>query len=96
MVFVAQYDPTKQVLTIYGTTPGATIVYNGTPLVPPPTATPTNTPPPSATPTITETPKPVVVAPRPTQPPAPQISEAALRGKIVFKSTRDGGDYPNS
>ncbi|MGB8644904.1 MAG: hypothetical protein WCF84_06685 [Anaerolineae bacterium] len=97
MVFVAQYDPTSQVLTIYGTTPGATIIYNGTPLVPPPTPTPTNTPLPTDTPTITNTPPPVVVAPRPPPPPAaPQASQGALRGKIMFKSSRDGGFYPNS
>ena len=92
---VAAFDPTSQVLTIYGTTPGATIVYAGTPLVPP-TPTLTNTPAPTDTPAPTNTPAPRVYVPQPTRTPAVPVTEAALHGKIMFKSSRDGGFYPNS
>lgn len=95
--FIAQYDPTTQVLTIFGTTPGATIVYAGTPLLPPPTATVTDTPAPTDTPTPTNTlPPPPPAAPRPTRTPAQTVTEAGLNGKIIFKTDRDGGFYPNS
>lgn len=93
---VAQYDATAQVLTIFGVTPGATIVMGGTPLLPPPTPTATDTPAPTETATATNTPVPRVFVPRPTIPPTVAITAASLRGKIVFKSARDGGFYPSS
>ncbi len=97
MNIVASFDATKQVLTIYGTTPGATIVLGGTPLLPPPTATATNTPAPTDTPLPTNTRVPQVVAPSATAvPPPPPVNAETLRGKIVFKSTRDGGFFPNN
>ncbi len=97
MNIVASFDPTKQILTIYGTTPGATIVVGGTPLLPPPTATATDTPAPSNTPWPTYTRPPQTVAPSATSTPAPAIVNAAtLTGKIVFKSARDGGSYPDN
>ncbi len=94
---VAQYDPTAQVLTIYGVTPAATVVLGGTPLLPPPTPTQTSVPLPTNTLPPRPTPKPQVVAPKPTavpQQPAQPVNAAALAGKILFKSTRDGGSYP--
>lgn len=93
---VAQFDATARVLTIYGITPGATIVYAGTPLLPPPPPTQTNTPAPTETSSPTSTPPPRVVVPRPTLAPTVPITAAALRGRIVFKSSRDGGSYPVS
>jgi WD40-like Beta Propeller Repeat len=101
---VAAFDPTRRVLTIYGITPGATIVMGGTPLLPPPpppaTDTPTLTsasaPTDTNTPAPTSTPPPRVVVPQPTRTPAVQVSAAALHGKIIFKSARDGGAYPSS
>lgn len=92
IVIVAQLDPTRQVLVIYGTTPGATVMMGGTPLPLPPSPTPTVTPsvtpttPPTLTPSITPTrgPRP------PTQTPI-SYSRGVLVGKIMFKSTRNGG-----
>jgi hypothetical protein len=92
---VAQYDATSQVLTIYGITPGATIVLGGTPLLAPPTATATETPAPTDTPLPTNTPVPQVFVPRPTLIPTVPITAASLRGKIIFKTARDGGVYPS-
>lgn len=95
LTFISRYDPTTNVLTIYGITPGATVVYLGTPLVPvaPPTATPrpTDTATVSPTPTVT---RPVVV--QPTRTPTVVVSAVGLRGKILFKTDRDGGTYPNT
>lgn len=94
IVIIAQLDPTRNVLTIYGTTPGATVVMGGTPLPLPPTPTFTFTPPPSDTPSPTRL---VTRAPLPTRgprsptPPPISYTSAALRGKILFKSLRDGG-----
>ncbi len=94
---VAAFDPTSQVLTIYGTTPGATVVLGGTPLLPPPTPTETATLPPTETPMPTNTLAPVAYAPRPTRTPQPPaVTADTLRGKIMFKTTRDGGAYPTS
>lgn len=93
---VAAFDPTSQILTIYGTTPGATIVLGGTPLSVPPTATATNTSLPTNTSVPTKAPAQVNV-PRPTSPPpAPAVTIDNLRGKIIFKTDRDGGFFPNS
>lgn len=92
IIIVAQLDPTTQVLTIYGTTPGATVVMGGTPLPLPPSPTPTVTP--SATPTDAPTLTPSIV---PTHRPAPptgtpiSYSRAGLAGKIMFKTLRGGG-----
>ncbi len=93
---VAAFDPTSQVLTIYGTTPGATVVLGGTPLLPPPTPTEIPTLPPTETPQPTNTSAPRVFVPRPTSTTAAVVDAAALRGKIIFKSTRDGGAFPTS
>ena len=93
---IAQYDATTQILTIYGITPGATVVLGGTPLLPPATATATNTLAPTETPTPTETLTPQVFVPRPTHVPTVPVTAASLHGKIVFKSGRDGGIYPSS
>lgn len=92
MVIIAQLDPTRQVLTIYGVTPGATVVMGGTPLPLPPTPTPTFTDLPTATASVTPTranTRPPATR-RPTEAPISYTS-AALRGKILFKSTREGG-----
>jgi hypothetical protein len=93
---IAQFDPTRQILTIYGITPGATVVMGGTPLLPPPTATATNTSAPTDTPTPTNTPSPQVFVPRPTKVPTAPVTAAALHGKIIFKTARDGGVFPNA
>lgn len=96
LVFIAQYDATRQVLTIYGTTPGATIVMGGTPLPLPPTATPTFTPTPTGTSTLTPTSTNVPTrAPRPPTETPVVYTAQALRGKIIFKTTRDGGSFNN-
>lgn len=92
LVIVAQLDPTRNVLTIYGVTPGATVVMGGTPLPLPPTPTFTFTPPPTVTPPPTLTPSRVPTRGPRTPTPAPiAYNSAALRGKILFKSTREGG-----
>jgi hypothetical protein len=70
-------------------------MLGGTPLLPPPTGTATNTLPPTGTPVPTVTPRPVVIAPRPTAVPPAPVTAAALRGKIIFKTARDGGVYPS-
>jgi hypothetical protein len=93
---IAQFDPTRQILTIYGVTPGATVVMGGSPLPPPPTATATDTPAPTDTATATNTPSPRVFVPRPTRVPTAPITAASLQGKIIFKTARDGGAYPNA
>lgn len=92
MVIVAQLDPTRQVLTIFGVTPGVTVEMGGTPLPLPPSPTPTFTPLPTGTPTSTFTPSPSPTrAPRrPTATPI-TYSRQALFNKILFKSTRNGG-----
>lgn len=99
LTFIAQYDPTSQILTIFSTTPGATIVYNGKPIPvvspSPATATAAPTEPPTHTPTIAR-PTAVPVASQATATVGILASAAALRGKIVFKTDRDGGTYPNS
>lgn len=94
MVVIAQLDATRQVLTIYGVTPGVTVVMGGTPLPLPPSPTPTFTPlsteteAPTLTPSVTSTrgPRP------PTQTPI-AYSRSALVGKILFKSSRNGGSF---
>lgn len=91
IIIVAQLDPTTQILTIYGTTPGATVMMGGTPLPLPPSPTPTLTP--SRTPTEAPTLTPSIT---PTRRPAPPTttpivySRGALVGKIMFKTTRGG------
>jgi hypothetical protein len=92
MVIVAQLDATRQVLTIYGVTPGVTVVMGGTPLPLPPSPTPTFTPPPTdtATPTLTPSITPTR-GPRPPTATPIAYSRGALAGKILFKSTRNGG-----
>lgn len=92
MVIIAQMDPTRRVLVIYGVTPGVTVVMGGTPLPLPPSPTPTFTPLPTDTATLTLTPSATGTrAPRrPTQTPI-AYSRGALVGKILFKSTRNGG-----
>jgi WD40-like Beta Propeller Repeat len=92
---VAGFDATARVLTIYGITPAATVMIGGTPLLPPPTAIATDTPEPTSTPPPSATRPPPVVIPRPTAVPTTLITQASLRGKIVFKSSRDGGFFPN-
>ena len=94
MVIVADFDATRQVLTIYGVTPGVTVVMGGTPLPMPPTLTPTFTPLPTDTATATFTPSKVPTrGPRPpTQTPI-AYSRGALVGKILFKSTRNNGSF---
>lgn len=92
MVIVAQLDPTRQVLVIYGTTPGATVIMGGTPLPLPPSPTPTFTP--SRTPTPLPTLTPSLTPTRGPRPPTQTpivYSRGALVGKILFKSTRNGG-----
>jgi hypothetical protein len=92
MVIVAQLDPTRNVLVIYGTTPGATVEMGGTPLPLPPSPTPTFTPRPTQTPTITLTPSITPTRRPPTQTPTPiTYTRAGLLNKIMFKSTRNGG-----
>lgn len=92
MVIIANFDATRQVLTIYGVTPGVTVVMGGTPLPMPPSPTPTFTPLPTETQAPTFTPSAIPTrGPRPpTQTPI-AYSRGALVGKIIFKSTRNGG-----
>lgn len=94
---VGQFDPTTHILTIFGMTPEATIVYGAVALGP--TATPTtaatSTTESSATPPPTNTRVPVVVAQQPTPAPPVSVSAASLRGKILFKSLRNGGYFPS-
>ncbi len=94
LVIVAQLDPTRQVLTIYGVTPGATVVMGGTPLPLPPSPTPTFTPSPTLTPPPTLTPS-ITPTHAPHPPTATPISYSrqGLFGKILFKSTRNGGTF---
>lgn len=73
--FVAIWDPTHQVLTIYATTPGAVIALGGTPIAAGGQA-------PAA---VQPTPRPPTPTPSPTA-----VTLAALQGQIVFKSDRDG------
>lgn len=96
MNIIAQFDPTSQVLTIYGLTPAATVVLGNTPLSRPPTAAATMTPEPTETLAPTDTPPPVVVVPRATPVPTQPLTAASLKGKIIFKSARNGGAYPDS
>lgn len=92
MVIIAELDATRQVLTIYGVTPGVTVVMGGTPLPLPPSPTRTFTPPPPPTDAPTLTPS-ATSPPRPRPPTETPIaySRGALVGKILFKSTRNGG-----
>lgn len=93
---VAQFDATSQVLTLYGLTPAVTVVLGGTPLAPLPTSTATNTPPATETVAPTDTPVPKVIVPRPTVIPTQPLTAASLKGKIIFKTAREGGAYPDS
>lgn len=91
-VIIAELDPTRQVLVIYGVTPAVTVVLGGTPLPLPPSPTPTFTP----LPTLTEAPTltPSVTPTRGPRPPTKTpiaYSRGALVGKILFKSSRNGG-----
>ncbi|MBI4675686.1 MAG: PD40 domain-containing protein [Chloroflexi bacterium] len=94
MVIIAQLDATRQVLTIYGVTPGVTVVMGGTPLPLPPSPTPTFTPLPTETtaPTLTPSVTPTRGPRPPTKTPI-AYSRGALVGKIIFKSTRNGGSF---
>lgn len=94
LVIIAQLDPTRQVLTIYGVTPAATVVMGGTPLPLPPSPTPTFTPIPTdtATPTLTPSVTPTR-GPRPPTATPIVYTRQALRGRILFKSSRDGGSF---
>lgn len=91
-VIIAQLDATRQVLVIYGVTPGVTVVMGGTPLPLPPPPTPTFTPLPTQTKAPTLTPS--VTSTRGPRPPTQTpiaYSRGALVGKILFKSSRNGG-----
>ena len=94
MVIIAELDATRRVLTIYGVTPGVTVVMGGTPLPLPPSPTPTFTPLPTETEPPTLTPS-ATFPPRPRPPSATPIaySRGALVGKIMFKSSRNGGSF---
>lgn len=82
--FIAIWDPVRQVLIIYATTPGATIAIAGTPL-----------------PSNNNANAPVKAAPTPLRPTAkPTATRTAtpltveqLKGKIVYKSDRDGAPF---
>lgn len=91
-VIIAQLDPTRQVLIIYGVTPAVTVELGGTPLPLPPSPTRTFTPlpPPTTAPTLTPSVTPTRGPRPPTKTPI-AYSRGALVGKILFKSTRNGG-----
>lgn len=93
ITFIAQYDPTLNLLTIFGTTPGATIVLGNTPIRPLPTNTPTATPIPTDTvlPTLAPTVTPFTAIPAPTRSTGLIASRQSLLGKIMFKTDREGG-----
>lgn len=93
ITFIAQYDPTSNLLTIFGTTPGATIVIGGTPIRPLPTSTPTETPPATNTLAPTPTLTPVFVPPVPTRNLGLIASRETLRDRIMFKTDREGGSF---
>lgn len=78
--FVAVWDPTHQVLTIYATTPGAVIALGGTVVAPAVNASAPVAAPPTPHPT-----RPPTATPSPTA-----LSIAMLHNQIVFKSDRDG------
>lgn len=84
--YVVVWDPASQTLTIYSTTPGARIAFGGAP----PSA---QQPAPPQQP-ATQVPR-VVVRTRTPAPTAttPALTTDALRGKILFKSDRDGKPY---
>lgn len=90
VVIIAQLDATRQILTIYGVTPAVTVVMGGTPLAPPPP--PPTFPPPANNPAPVVTRGPAATRAPSGPTPAPvTYTRAALKGKILFKSTRDGG-----